>query len=72
MMKKTCNGCRALDFKAGYADCELGYKQTEAYRRSIIFREPVPIEQCPKPRTYDSLFELLKAKEISERKGGKA
>jgi len=63
-MKKTCNGCKALGFKEGYAECELGYKQTEAYRRSIIVTEPIPTEQCPKPQTYAKLFELLKAKEI--------
>lgn len=60
-MKKTCFGCRALDWNGQHKRCDLGYRQTWKHPIKFLQREPVPNEQCPKPRTYDKLTELYKA-----------
>ena len=47
-MKRTCNGCRALDVTRR-GPCELGY----AVRETGIWPHTryAPGEECPKPRT---------------------
>ena len=61
-MKKTCFGCRALDFDFRSKRCELGYKQTGKYHRKQLWTEPIPAEQCPKPTTYEAFSKLLEGK----------
>jgi len=58
-MKKTCNGCRAMD---SYG-CDLGYK-TEITRHSFngYLDERKPLEECEKPKTYSQFFYLLEIK----------
>lgn len=66
-MKKSCNGCRAH----GKNYCILGYKTKITHvivpafgNRS--FEKMVPLEECPKPLTYNNyMFELKLKKEIS-------
>jgi len=57
-MKRTCNGCRALNgFSLNYR-CALGYKILEIKKdiplAGMIY-EPTPAEECPKPKTYHDL-----------------
>lgn len=67
-MKKTCFGCRALDYNGESARCDLGYKQTKKYRGTYLYTEPVPTEECPKPRTYDRYFGLLENLERAQKR----
>lgn len=50
-MKQTCKGCRALQ-KTGvtYWECELGFKTNNCGK---------PLEECPKPKTYESYMFCL-------------
>jgi len=61
-MKRTCFGCRALDWNGRSSRCDLGYKQSKKYHREQLRSEPIPAEQCPKPLTYGKLLELEKEK----------
>lgn len=64
-MKKSCNGCRALQQNYDSAgvvsfSCRLGYDIREDTIRHFWGKVylPVPTENCPKPRTwreYDNL-----------------
>ena len=57
-MKKNCNGCRAFDRNGR---CELGYKvQVLSKNTSVgyILERQIPLEECPKPKTYDELFRI--------------
>lgn len=65
MKKKSCCGCRALQENhdsAGvlYYSCRLGYSIREDEIRHADYKEhrPVPIEDCPKPRTWRILYNL--------------
>lgn len=66
-MKKSYNGCRAYSTTDDYA---LGYKTKIIYipisaLDNRILEKMIPLEQCPKPRTYDEYFlqkKLLKEK----------
>ncbi len=63
MRKRTCNGCRALDFWTAtpYPRCDLGYSQQTIMKLGM----PVgakPKEECPKPRTYNEWFGCEKKK----------
>ena len=55
-MKKTCNGCRAVngDF------CMLGFKTHFVSKFlkpfNVWISVMTPLEQCPKPRTYNEYF----------------
>ena len=64
-MKRTCFGCRALDWNGTQKRCDLGYKQSSKYHRATLWSEPIPAEQCPKPRTYGKLMELQEASKVS-------
>lgn len=72
-MKRTCNGCRALDQDPGF--CYLGYKIERIYKKvecaGIIdkIEEWCPMEECPKPRTYNEY--LLQEKLLKEREKSK-
>lgn len=50
-MKKSCTGCRALNGET----CGLYYKTK---RRGFAYGDLMPIEECPKPKTYDALWKL--------------
>lgn len=54
VMKRTCRGCRALR-EVGVInwDCELGYK-VDYFGK--------PLEECPKPKTYDEYIPLIEKK----------
>jgi hypothetical protein len=43
-VKRTCNGCKALDWHTGYWGCRLGYK--------MDIEKRIPKEECPKPMTF--------------------
>lgn len=53
-MERTCNGCAALVRYYKYAGCEFNIK----IRVCEVNPEmaPVPLEECPKPRTHRELF----------------
>jgi hypothetical protein len=56
-MKKTCYGCRALSLKT----CNLGYKNETLlinFDGVLINKGLVPLEDCPKPKTYNELLDL--------------
>lgn len=76
-MKKTCYGCKAVEvkgrmdpetWKGGEYVCGLGYQvkptppnlpQHAGYIK--------PLQECPKPTTYATLFELEKAGRAARR-----
>ncbi len=54
-MKKTCNGCRALENGIIHShcwECSLGY--------NIDCVKGIPKEYCPKPMTIPELIEISK------------
>jgi hypothetical protein len=58
-MKTTCDGCRALNGK----NCNLGYKNKTKliyFENRLINEGIVPLENCPKPKTYKELLILCK------------
>ena len=61
-MKKTCDGCRALYISWRHIGltrsyCNLGYKQKEIYKIGL-FKDAIPLENCPKPRTWKEYDKL--------------
>jgi len=64
-MKRTCNGCKALDY-VGLQHCQLGYKNevSEKWRMDADCREDIhsiimcykPLEECPKPTNNKRLM----------------
>jgi hypothetical protein len=57
--KKTCFGCKALNWNAGKPYCRLGYS-TEPFTdhsitipsaKLLLCKEAQPLEPCPKPTT---------------------
>ena len=66
-MKKKCDGCRAFGRSNS---CDLGYKTKILYIPISAFgnrklERMVPLEQCPKPRTYNEYY-LQKKLKINE------
>lgn len=56
-MKRTCNDCRALyRVEFGIVECELGHKIKAKSNYKGIGVEYKPLEECPKPKTYDEYF----------------
>lgn len=56
--KRTCHGCKALEFSPMGTQCRLGYQiQIEAPPSGfdIRFSEVIPKEPCPKPYTKKAL-----------------
>lgn len=61
-MKRTCNGCVALeDTSTGIGkECRLGYKINS---KETIHGVPLgyePLEECEKPKSYIQLFSIKK------------
>jgi len=59
-VKRICDGCRALQWLEydGYF-CDLGYRIKIIEKYSVGNKKiyaSIPIEQCPKPRTYKQWF----------------
>jgi len=55
-MKRNCNGCRAFaNIRGGV--CELNYRLDSNRQYKGITLEWKPLEECPKPKTYDQLFD---------------
>lgn len=57
-MKRTCNGCRALEQINGYFNCILGYKIEQKYVEQVFNVGAKPKEECPKPTTYEEYLKL--------------
>lgn len=55
-MKRTCNGCKALD-AIQENKCGLLYKTEKIYFKNIIV-ECKPLEECPKPKTIKEYFNI--------------
>lgn len=59
-LKKTCNGCRAFSDNGSGGKCDLGYKVGD---KKVIYNcitiEYKPLEECPKPKTYDEYHKLI-------------
>ena len=49
-MKRTCEGCRALDTFTGVYTCAIHYE--------IDWYKGIPLEECPKPRTIRKLVDI--------------
>lgn len=58
MLKRTCYGCKALDYKKQTSECLLNYSIKIKSDGSRL-PEPIPTGNCPKPRTHEALFKLL-------------
>jgi hypothetical protein len=58
-MKKTCNGCRAIN---SYG-CDLGYNTKITVQR-FNGHEDIrkPLEECEKPKTYSEFIHLMETK----------
>lgn len=53
-MERTCNGCWALARYYKYAGCEFRFiTRIDDINPEIA---PVPLEECPKPRTREERF----------------
>jgi hypothetical protein len=63
-VKRTCNGCRALEQTVhGLCRCELG-KTIERKERGKPWRlQYCPTEECPKPITVPAFVAALKARD---------
>lgn len=56
IVKRTCKGCKALTEVGVIAyNCEFGYK-TDGFAK--------PLEDCPKPRTYEEYIKLLESRKV--------
>jgi hypothetical protein len=61
--KKSCFGCRALNYSQPQSRCDLGYSIRMNHENIITLPTPVPVSgKCPKPRTYGELDRLLEEK----------
>lgn len=58
-MKRTCNGCRALEIRQGYFRCDLNYEVEQICVEQVINVGAKPKEKCPKPKTYNEYLKLL-------------
>lgn len=58
-MKKSCEGCKALDMNSWGGlylyHCGLDYRLDQ--------NKGIPLEQCPKPKTYQRYFDMKELKE---------
>jgi hypothetical protein len=60
-MKRNCNACRASS-KGFYGEytCELGYKVDSNYSvKFSSYIEGKPLEECPKPKTYNEYMKYF-------------
>lgn len=54
IMKKKCDGCKALQLEHAYdGKCLLGFKIGKRPISSYFYGYK-PLEECPKPTTWDS------------------
>lgn len=53
-MKRTCDGCRANNGSS----CLLGYKTEGRFGFNGSYNIIKPLEECPKPKTYNELLTL--------------
>lgn len=60
-MKRSCNGCRALDtyFKP---ECLLGFKIQGCKEIEGMVVSWKPLEECPKPKTFSEYIYLYDLK----------
>ena len=61
-MKKSCDDCRALDTRNKRYICDLGFEIEEVYWKTHYKVGAKPLEECPKPKTYNKFYELLDGK----------
>lgn len=58
--KKNCNGCKALRGIGLEQECQLNYKisieKKETDDPKTKVQIAIPLEICPKPRTYAQLY----------------
>lgn len=59
IMKRTCNGCRALEISRGYYYCDLGYEVEQQTVERVINISAKPLQECPKPMTYNEYYKIL-------------
>ena len=63
VVKKSCffgqsGSCMALETTEGYT-CLLGYRIHLDKKKEPVFGIPSPLEQCPKPRTRNQMWEAF-------------
>lgn len=61
-MKRTCNGCKAVDGSRGGQFCNLGHKTHLTSTGIGTIYECHPDEDCEKPRTINAWLELRRIK----------
>ena len=59
-MKRNCNGCRASTYFGGTLICELSIEHT-VYRDTKGRLCGIPQRECPKPYSYEVLYEYVRA-----------
>ena len=73
MKKRTCDRCRAYEGEFQYRGCcALHYPIRMVSKYGGLFREPVPVEECPKPRTVAAYFEAYRARQAEWQAARKA
>lgn len=58
-MKKTCRGCKAEVCIDKRLRCEFGYFVSHVKVKGI-YMGIRPLEECPKPRTWDEYYHQVK------------
>ncbi len=63
---RNCEGCRAFDelSKSYQPSCTLGYDNKGPMIAAMGIHRFVPQERCPKPMTFDQLFDSPKKSEV--------
>ena len=64
-MKKNCNSCRAIGGIYPNMYCRLGFKIGRVISLGIV-SSFVPLEECPKPLTFDAYFTIVQDRETAE------
>jgi hypothetical protein len=71
-MKRTCERCKALDYRGPYdCVCTLGHKikvQRKMLMGLVPDYRPIPTENCIKPKTYKEYLEAKKILDNLEQK----
>jgi len=57
-MKKSCKNCTALHYHNRDYHCKLQHK-LKSYKLLDNTMGAYPLEECPKPLTYDAYFTIL-------------
>ena len=73
--KRTCHGCRALyeiTLSGRGHQCDLGWPIEDRPKRNphikMAFYEPIPLTDCPKPRTWKQWLNAPHAKKAMKGK----